>query len=40
LCYNLPQPPAPSEHNPDYAAKLRTVAQKVGLPAEYVSSLL
>ena len=39
LCYNLPEPPAANEHNPEYAAKLRAVAQKVGLPAEYVASL-
>lgn len=39
LCYNLLQPPSPSERNPEYAVKLRDVAQKVGLPAEYVASL-
>ena len=39
LCYNLSPPPAPSERNPEYATKLRAVAQKVGLPAEYVASL-
>jgi Gamma-glutamyl cyclotransferase, AIG2-like len=39
LCYNLLKPPLPNEHNPDYAAKLRVVAQKVGLPADYVASL-
>lgn len=39
LCYNLPQPPLPTERNPEYAAKLRAVAQKVGLPSEYVASL-
>lgn len=39
LCYNLPQPPAATERNPEYATKLRAVAQKVGLPAEYVASL-
>jgi hypothetical protein len=39
LCYNLPQPPSPTERNPEYAAKLRAVAQKVGFPAEYVASL-
>ena len=39
LCYNLPQPPSPTERNPEYAAKLREVAQKVGLPAEYVASI-
>ncbi len=39
LCYNLREPPLPSERNPDYAAKLRAVAEKVGLPAEYVAAL-
>ena len=39
LCYNLPQPPSPTERNPEYAAKLRALAQKIGLPAEYVASL-
>jgi hypothetical protein len=39
LCYNLPDPPAPNDRNPEYASKLRAVAQKVGLPADYVASL-
>jgi hypothetical protein len=39
LCYNLTQPPPPTERNPEYAAKLRLVAQKMGLPDEYVSSI-
>ena len=39
LCYNLREPPLPSERNPDYAAKLRAVAEKVGLPKEYVEQL-
>jgi hypothetical protein len=39
LCYNLAHPPSPSERNPEYAAKLRALAQKIGLPAEYVASL-
>jgi hypothetical protein len=39
MCYNLPQPPAASERNPEYAEKLRAVAGKVGLPAEYISSI-
>lgn len=39
LCYNLPQPPAPNERNPEYASKLRALAQKIGLPAEYVATL-
>ena len=39
LCYNLPEPPSRDERNPEYAAKLRAVAQKVGLPREYVDSI-
>jgi hypothetical protein len=39
LCYNLREPPLPSERNPDYAAKLRAVAEEVGLPGEYVEQL-
>jgi hypothetical protein len=39
LCYNLPRPPLPSERNPAYAARLREVARKVGLPPDYVASL-
>jgi hypothetical protein len=39
LCYNLAEPPAPNDRNPEYAAKLRVVAQKVGLPEEYIASL-
>lgn len=30
MCYNLPQPPAASERNPEYADKLRAVARKGG----------
>jgi len=39
LCYNLPEPPAPDEHNADYASKLRGIAQRIGLPREYVASI-
>jgi hypothetical protein len=39
LCYNLLQPPSPAERNLEYAAKLRAVAEKVGLPAAYVASI-
>ena len=39
LCYNLPEPPAPGEHNAEYAAKLRVIGHKVGLPADYIESL-
>jgi hypothetical protein len=39
LCFNLPEAPSPTEGNPEYATKLRSVGQKVGLPADYVASL-
>lgn len=39
LCYDLPQPPLASERNPEYAAKLRALARKIGLPSKYVASL-
>ena len=39
LCYNLADPPAPGEANPEYTLKLRAVAQKVGLPADYIATL-
>jgi hypothetical protein len=39
LCYNLPEPPSPGDRNPEYAAKLRVAAQRVGLPAEYIASI-
>jgi hypothetical protein len=39
LCYNLAEPPSPAERDPGYATKLRAVAEKVGLPSEYVASL-
>jgi hypothetical protein len=39
LCYNLPEPPAASERNPEYAAKLRVIAEKLGLPSDYVASI-
>lgn len=39
LCYNLPVAPAPEERNPEYAAKLQTLAARLGLPASYIQSL-
>jgi hypothetical protein len=39
LCFNLPAPPAPGERNPSYASKLRALAARLGLPADYVSSI-
>jgi hypothetical protein len=39
LCFNLPVPPSTAERNPQYAAKLREVASRIGLPQSYVSSI-
>jgi Gamma-glutamyl cyclotransferase, AIG2-like len=39
LCYNLPELPSPDEHNSEYAVKLRALAQRIGLPSEYVNSI-
>ena len=39
LCFNLPAPPAASERNPHYAAKLKQLAARLGLPEDYVSSI-
>jgi hypothetical protein len=39
LAYVLPEPPAPTEHNPEYATKLRALAERLGLPGEYSRSI-
>lgn len=39
LCFNLPAPPDARERNPLYASKLRQLAARLGLPADYVSSI-
>ena len=39
LCFNLPVPPSADERNADYAARLRTLAERTGLPPAYVSSI-
>jgi len=39
LCYNLAEPPPADSGNHEYVAKLRDVARKVGLPADYVAML-
>lgn len=39
LCFNLPVPPSIGERNPKYASKLRQLAERIGLPASYVSSI-
>ena len=39
LCFNLVTPPADGEANPQYADKLRDLAQRLQLPPDYVSSI-
>jgi hypothetical protein len=39
LCYNLPEPPLAGERNLEYAGKLRSLAQRIGLPDTYVRSI-
>ena len=39
LAYVLPEPPAPDERNPEYATKLRTLAERLGLPEGYTQSI-
>ena len=39
LCFNLPQAPSPTERNAEYAAKLRALAERIGLPGAYVGSI-
>jgi len=39
LCFNLVEPPHPNEHNSEYAAKLRELARRLELPADYVEAI-
>lgn len=39
LCFNVATPPAASDANAAYAAKLRALGERLGLPAEYVASI-
>ena len=39
LCFNLPEPPSADEHNPDYAFRLRSLAERLNFPADYVMSI-
>lgn len=39
LCFNLVEPPRPGEANSEYAARLRDLAARLGLPSEYVESI-
>ena len=39
LCFNLLEPPRAEEANSEYAAKLRDLASRLGLPSDYVESI-
>jgi hypothetical protein len=39
LCFNLPVPPSITERNPQYVSRLRELAERIGLPQSYVSSI-
>jgi Gamma-glutamyl cyclotransferase, AIG2-like len=39
LCFNLPPSNAIVEANPEYAEKLRAVAGRLGLPADYIAGI-
>jgi hypothetical protein len=39
LCFNLPDPPSTDERNVDYASKLRSLAERLNFPAEYIASI-
>lgn len=39
LCFNLPAAPAADHRNPQYVAKLRELAARIGLRPEYVNSI-
>jgi Gamma-glutamyl cyclotransferase, AIG2-like len=39
LCFNLPTETSESERNSEYAAKLKALAERIGLPQHYVDSI-
>ena len=39
LCFNLEEPPSLDERNPDYASRLRALAERLDFPADYVASI-
>lgn len=40
LCFNLVEPPSMQERNPDYASKLRALAERLDFPADYLASIV
>jgi hypothetical protein len=39
LCFNLTEVPKPDERNSEYAARLRELAKRLGLPRDYVANI-
>jgi hypothetical protein len=39
LCFNLPKPPSASERNSEYATRLKALAERLGLPRDYVDTI-
>ena len=39
LCFNLTAPPLPEESNASYAEKLRDLARRLALPADYIERI-
>jgi len=39
LCFNLPVVAGTDDANPDYAARLHNLAQRLGFPREYVENI-
>jgi hypothetical protein len=39
LCFNLPEPPSADEYNVDYASRLRSLAERLNFPADYIESI-
>jgi hypothetical protein len=39
LSFNLVEPPSPNDRNPDYAVKLRDLAESLYLPVNYIAEI-
>ena len=39
IAYVLPEPPAADEHNPEYAARLRSLCERLGFPEDYTARI-
>ena len=39
LSFNLPEPPSADEYNAEYASRLRSLAERLNFPADYIESI-